>query len=187
MKLKEVFNYLLNLLNHPFSKTVYYRVEGMDNINQVITLNLVGRSICVKMHYFEVVNDIDIINKMSSKDACLLGVTVGRICKKNRFSQHNVKGRDFFSLALSGSQYKVISKERNGMLHLLDIATRKSIKKSPLQVINDMRMVSKLSPSVACYIGILAGKDYESGEYIMSHKQNNKCKVAKKPVLRLVK
>jgi hypothetical protein len=169
-----------------FKNATKYHLIKINLTKQSVELRLAYRSVILEINLSELMLDPILINGLDSLDACQIGICYGRLSRSNKNTNQNVtlKRNSGFLLSCNQGQYKIIYQDRNGDFMILDKLTKQEILKKPLEIIKNPDFIKKFSPSLACYIGLHAGINYEKEK---AKNQNANLKQHVKPVLRLVK
>lgn len=139
-----------------------YRVIELNYRAQEVLCQIGGRW-AVKLKLDEVVNSPKILQGLQVKEACWLGIYYGRFLRasqEGRAALKRVKAKGF-PLTDSKQGYRLIAQNRDGSLGYVDLNTRQEFTEQPFALVGNEYALEKFSPAQACYIGILAGIDYE--------------------------
>jgi hypothetical protein len=137
-----------------------YRIEEIDIKNNKISLYCHFTRGILNTTIMEVILNQEIIKNLPINQAGTLGYLYGKLfCHdgKNIEKITHPKKNECFSLTNSGSQLKINSLDREGVVTFTDINTKEIFKKTPLEIYENEALMNKFDAIQACYIGILAG------------------------------
>ena len=158
--IKKISNFLqcniigrVNFLN----KKILSRVEKIDGIKKEIIIYMRGINAPIRMSYDEIIQDSDIINSFSPKQASIVGYYYGvyyfKLTKKTAYSNAFLNSFEI-SLLYHNSIYGI---DRSGNLIYMERVHEKKITKLPSEIFLDQELICGFPPIQAFYIGILAG------------------------------
>lgn len=180
-------NVMLNLHSLISSSSHYshYRLSSIDQDNQTAILHVIQKSIFIKLTFAEIISNTEMIEGLSSKDACWIGVYYGiavRRALKRKENLKNIKKPSYLLHHKYGS-YKIVCENRDGSIGCIHLKTRQELNIDPLSIAKDEGFIKQFDANQACYIGILAGIAMEKngGNSLREIKQ------LKVPYLRVVK
>jgi len=157
--LKHFFAEFKAFRNPSRRRPVYYRISSIDDEHQTVILNVIHKSIFFTRTFAEIISNAEIIEGLSSQQACWLGVYYGRALKAALHGKQqlkNIKNPNYL-LQHKYGRYKIISEHRDGRVTCINVKTKKELSAQPISIAKDDIFIKNFDASQACYIGILAG------------------------------
>ena len=154
-------------------------------MTQSVLLHIKHKNIFIKQTFSEIISTPSILDGLSCKHACWIGIYYGKALRMALESKKNHKNfyKPNYLLKHKHGLYKIISENRNGTIDCLHIRTKKELNATPLLISQDEKLLKLFDPSQACYIGILAGIEISKRE----NRQSEIRDIYKAPYLRVVK
>jgi hypothetical protein len=177
----DTFKSSINTSAHP----IHYRISGIDQDNQTVMLHVIHKRIFIKLTFSEIISNTEVIEGLSSQNACWIGVYYGMALRRaldRKGSLKNIKKPTCLLKHEYGS-YKILCENRDGTIGCLHLKSRKELTIDPISIAKDELLIKQFDATQACYVGILAGIAIEK-------KQNHALLATKQfgaPYLRLVK
>ena len=183
-KIKNFFSILLALKNTNCHR-IYYRLSSIDPKKQTAILHVIHKSIFIKQTFSEIISDAEIIEGLSCKEACWIGVYYGKALRSALDGKSHLKNikKPTYLLKHKYGCYKIVCENRDGTIGCIHVKTRKEISANPICIAEDDSFISHFDANQACYIGILAGIAMKKNN-ALSQIKNKRVSV---PYLRIVK
>jgi len=161
------------------------RIESISLKKQEVVFHIKNKSTFLKCTLADAIGDLSIIENLSPREACWLGGYFGRAIKKKTGKSDAIKKMKAQGFLLKGDKgaYQIAFQNRTGEIGYFDKASKEQFVDSPVALASHDYIVSKFSPSQACYIGILAGIFME--KKLLT--KENKVIPFQQPLLRVVK
>lgn len=165
-----------------------YRIVEVNTDSQEMTFCAIGKSVLLKRKFSDAVGDNNLISGLLPMDACWLGGYYGKSLKDNIAGRNKFKKSTHISHLLDNplSQYRIFSIKRNGDIVYCDKNSKVELSGLPLILARDESIISRFHPTQACYIGVLAGLNFEK-KLQSTNKDSLEFVCKKPPSLRLVK
>ena len=166
-KIKSTFSVLRALKNIRCPR-VYYRISSVDAEEQTVILHIIHKSVFIKQTFSEIISDSEMIEGLSCKEACWIGVYYGKALRSALDRKSHLKHikKPNYLLKHRYGRYKIISENRDGTIECIHIKSRKEISTSPIYIAKDTAFINHFDANQACYIGILAGMAMEKKEHM---------------------
>jgi hypothetical protein len=176
--IRHFFNNVIKLLGYvkkyvhaiqettPHLKKPMFSIAEIDMHQQVVTIRLRGKGIYLKYPFDETVGDSFILDSLSSEHASILGFSFGRIRQAHLDGKTMKKPLNQVLLSFVKSpeyKYKLCSENLDRTLTYVNNVTKKVFSENPMTIIRNNHVLKHFHPRQACYIGMLAGMNFESG------------------------
>lgn len=112
----------------------HYRLSSVDRDHQTGILHVIHKSIFIKLTFSEIISNREVIEGLSSKDACWIGVYYGialRRALKCKENLKNIKKPSYLLYHKYGS-YKIVCENRDGTIGCIHLKTRQELNIDPL-------------------------------------------------------
>lgn len=153
-----------------YLKKPMFSVSEIDMHQQMVIIHLKGKGIYLKNSFDETIGDSFILDGLSPEHASILGFSFGRIRQAHLDGKIAKKSLNQVALSFVKSpeyRYKLCSENIDRTLTYVDRVTKKTFTENPITIIRNNYVLKYFHPRQACYIGILAGINFES-----EHKKN---------------
>lgn len=160
-KIKYFFTRLYALKNK-YVRTVRYRISSIDTEKQTVLLHIIHKNIFLKQTLRDIIHDPEIIDGLSCRQACWVGVYYGiarRRAMMNAYRNDDRKPPSNlpYLLRYKRGRYKVIRIHRDGTVGCVYVKTQRELTVLPVDIAQDDIFIQYFDANQACYIGMLAG------------------------------
>lgn len=170
-----------------------YRLEEIDAGSNKVIVCCRGLRTIIKTSLEEAICNSALISGLSPMESCILGGYFGRALKNSQHSSREISkkaGGLSFLLSNKKGQYCMAFQNRSGEVGYFDQKTKKEFLAHPLEIARNPSLISKFDSSQACYIGVLAGLNFEKLIQLENEATKNtklKKSGSQPPLLRIVK
>lgn len=183
----QIFSRFFGFIKDFFQGSSGCRIASINLEKQEVVFHVQQKSIFLTCSFDEAIGDLSILESLGSTQACWLGGCYGRALKRsftNKEAFRTTKSQSFLLRNTKRGCYQIAFQARNGDIGYFNKSSRREFTDSPVSLAKNDYIISKFSPSQACYIGILAGIFIEKNAFGLI---SGGRPAAPRPALRVVK